>query len=209
MNESVKTYHPAEEALNVITHLGALLLVFYGGWLLAGRVRNCRETAAAVIYLLSLAAVYASSGFYHLCPVGRARRFMRLCDHASIYLLIAGTYTPLMLIAVGGASGITVLIANWTFALIGITMELTRWHPFKGCSLVLYVIMGWLCIVVAVPMIEKLTGPELGFLLAGGVAYTSGIIFYLSGRRYAHALWHMFVIAGSVLQFISILMVLS
>ncbi len=209
MTETVKIYHPAEEALNVITHLGGLLLVFYGGWLLAGRVSDGRETAAAVIYLLSLAAVYASSGFYHLCPVGKARRFMRLCDHASIYLLIAGTYTPLMLLAVGGVSGITVLTANWIFAALGISMELSGYRPFKNCALVLYVIMGWLCVAVAKPMIERLSAAELGFLLAGGVAYTSGIIFYVSGRRYAHALWHLFVLAGSILQFVSVFMVIS
>ena len=195
-----KIYHPAEERLNIATHAAGLIIMLVCGAVLLAKCNGAAALTAVLIYVLSLGCVYASSAAYHWAKEKKLRAFLRLCDHAAIYLLIAGTYTPLMLLAVGGAAGISVLIINWVLACTGVAFEIAGCKPFKGFSIMMYIVMGWLCVVVGGRMIAALESTELAFLFAGGVAYTAGVGFYLSSRRYAHAVWHLFVLAGSLLQ---------
>lgn len=209
MSHPEKNYHPAEELWNVATHLGGLAVMAGCGILLLLRCSTTVAFMTALIYAASLLCVYASSGFYHLAKDRIIRERLRLCDHAAIYLLIAGTYTPLMIIAVGGVAGWSVLAVNWILAAIGIIFEIAGCKPFKGFTILLYITMGWLCVAVAGRMISALDTQQLLFLVAGGVAYTAGVPFYLAKWKYAHAVWHVWVLAGSLLQFISVIMMIK
>lgn len=202
-----KVYHPAEEVMNVATHISGLAVMLSCGGVLLAKCTSGIAWWAVLIYVVSLGCVYASSGAYHWAKEKKLRAFLRTCDHAAIYLLIAGTYTPLMLLAVGGKAGITVMCINWGLALAGIVCEIAAYKPFRGFTILLYITMGWLCIAVAGRMIAAMEAVELLFLLAGGIAYTAGVIFYLARWKYAHALWHVFVLAGSLLQFVTVWMI--
>ena len=151
--------------------------------------------------------MYFSSTLYHALAEGRAKRVFRVLDHGSIYLLIAGTYSPFTLGVLGGAWGWTLFGIVWGLAIVGIVMKSTgrAWHPiFSTC---LYLLMGWLALIAVRPLWTQLPRASIAWLAAGGVAYTGGVAFYAArGLRYGHLVWHLFVVAGTACHVVAIIM---
>ncbi len=203
-----KIYIPGEERLNVWSHrLGAALALLAGGWILF-RLASAPVSGiaffAVAVYLISLFIMFAGSASYHFAKEPAERAKLRILDHAAIYLLIAGTYTPLMLLVLPNFSGCCVLAAVWGLAATGMTLEFLKVKPFKGFSILLYILMGWACMAVLSDLTAAMTAQAFRYLLWGGIAYTAGVPFYVCRKHYCHALWHIFVLAGAALHFIAI-----
>lgn len=202
-----KIYSPREELLNVISHAAGVLLALAGTSLLLSHAAGMRDVFAGLVYGLSLIILFSGSALYHGARIPEKRERLRLLDHSAIYFLIAGTYTPLMLCIQHGTAEIVVLIAVWSLALIGVSLELLKIKPFKGFTIILYTLMGWACLAVLPQLIQKLPDNAFSVLLAGGIAYTLGIPFYIMRKEFCHAVWHFFVLAGAVLHFSCIYLV--
>lgn len=196
-----------EEIANTISHgIGALLalvgavpLVVKG--ILSG---STITTVSLAAYGLSLVLLYTASAVYHAVQNPEIKRVLRVMDHCSIFVLILGTYIPMSLLVVGGKTGWMLFLTNTTLAVIGITLNAIDLKRFDKLSLVLYALMGWLIVVALRAIIATLPPLGLVLLVAGGIAYTAGIIFYKSQKHYMHFVWHLFVLAGSVLQYLCI-----
>lgn len=201
-------YSIAEEVAHAVTHgIGAIAsivgLVFMVVWALA--YGDVFAVVAASIYGASLILLYLASTLYHAFPWPSIKSFFQHMDHAAIYLLIAGTYTPFALISLRGPWGWTLLGVVWGIAVLGVILELAFEKRKKWLSLTLYLGMGWMAIVAIKPMLTHVSEGGLWLLLAGGLAYSLGVIFYVwKSLKYHHAIWHVFVLAGSVLHFLSI-----
>lgn len=158
------------------------------------------------IYGTTLIILYVSSTLLHSLPEGKAKAVFEIMDHSAIYLLIAGTYTPLALIALGGALGWTYFGIVWGLAIIGVIFKIFFVKRFRIVSTILYIAMGWLIIFALSPLLQSLTTRSLVFLVLGGVIYTAGTVFYIwRGIKYNHAIWHLFVLCGSVCHFFTLL----
>lgn len=199
----------AEDVANSVTHGLGLLASLVGLPVLvlaaAGR-GDALEVVGASVFGASLVALYAASTTYHAWPPSRTRGILQVVDHAAIYLLIAGTYTPFTLGVLRGAWGWTLFGLVWSLAAAGIVTKVligTR-HPRLSTSV--YVAMGWLGIVAIQPMTEHLPAAGLAWILAGGLLYTAGVAFFAWERlRYGHAVWHLFVLGGSACHFVAVL----
>jgi hemolysin III len=196
-----------EEIANALTHgLGAVVALGAGAVLitLTALWGDGWQLAGAIVFSVALLLLYVASTLYHAIPHAGAKARLKVFDHCAIYLLIAGTYTPFTLIGLRGEIGWLLFGTIWTLAVAGIVFKLFYTGRFKLASTLIYVAMGWIVIFAIGPMIERLDGWTIGWLFAGGVAYTLGTVFYLSRRRYSHAVWHGFVIAGSVCHFVAV-----
>lgn len=196
-----------EIASSVIHGLGIALSIAALATLAIATARggNARHLASVCIYGGTLVLLYTASTLYHGIPHPRAKPLLRLLDHAAIFLLIAGTYTPFTLITLHGPWGWSLFALIWVLALLGIALEMSRVRR-RGLLVALYVGMGWVGIVAIGPLVRHLEPGGLWLLFGGGVAYTLGIPFYLWKRLpFNHALWHAFVLLGSVLQFFAVL----
>ena len=193
-----------EELANTISHgVGALLAAAGAAPLIVrGIMSGSGKTVFSLTaYALSLILLYTASAVYHAARRPEIKRALRVMDHCSIFVLILGTYIPMSLLVVGGKTGWMLFLTNTTLAVIGITLNAIDLKRFDKLSLVLYALMGWLIVVALRAIIAALPPLGLGLLVSGGVAYTVGIIFYKSQRRYMHFVWHLFVLAGSALQY--------
>ncbi len=202
-----KVYCPGEERLNVYSHrLGAVLACIAGFWMLyhAAQAGSVMIFFSAAAYIISLFVMFAGSASYHYAKNPAERAKLRLLDHSAIYLLIAGTYTPLMVLMLPDRYGYSVLSAVWVLAVAGIALECLKIKPFKGFSILLYVLMGWACLSVLQKLTAAMSPAGFQYLLWGGIAYTAGVPFYVCRRNYCHALWHVFVLAGASLHFLAI-----
>ena len=200
-------YTAGEEFANVATHAVGLLASVVGVVVLMylGLARDeVLHVASAGVYGATLVALYAASTLYHAFRQPEIKRVLRVLDHCAIYLLIAGTYTPFVLVGLGGGWGLTLFGIIWAMAAAGIVFKVFATGRFAVISTAAYVAMGWLGVVALGPLIRSLSGAALVWLLAGGIAYTAGTFFYHRKIPYAHALWHVFVLAGSVCHFIAI-----
>ncbi len=190
-----------EEKANVLTHgMGAVLAVVATAALLmaAARSGDPWRIATLGVFGITLVAVYAISTAYHVARQPRLKHVLRRCDHAAVFLLIAGTYTPLMLVALGGAWGWVLFGAVWAMAAVGLTLKFCCFDRFGWTQLGLTLTMGWLALIAGPVMIPALSTAGLGWLVAGGLAYTGGVGFFLWNRMpYNHAVWHVCVIVGS------------
>ena len=197
-----------DELASALTHgLGAVAALAGGAVLitLAAIYGNGWQLGTAIVYSITLLLLYVASTLYHAIPHAGAKARLQVFDHCAIYLLIAGTYTPFTLIGLRGPWGWGLFAAIWTLALGGVVFKLFYTGRFKRLSTLIYIAMGWLVIVAIKPMWRSLDGFTLGWLLAGGVFYTLGTYFYHREQvRYSHAIWHLFVIAGSVCHFVSV-----
>jgi hemolysin III len=197
-----------EEIANSITHgIGALLSV--AGLVVLVVLAAVRADAWAVvstaIYGATLIMLYTCSTLYHGVRSARAKRLLRKFDHAAIYLLIAGTYTPLVLGPLRGALGWSIFGVRWGLAVAGVVLKFWFTGRFDVLSTVLYIAMGWLIVIALKPLFEQMSWVGCTLLIAGGVTYTAGVIFYAFDRiRYFHAVWHLFVLGGSVLQYFAV-----
>lgn len=156
---------------------------------------------ACAVFGASLVLLYASSTLYHALPGGRAKRLFLILDHSMIYVLIAGTYTPFTLVTMRGPWGWALFGAVWGLAAAGIVFKSFFIGRLRALSTAAYVLMGWCVIVALRPLTSSLPPAGFGWVLAGGLAYTTGVAFYLCRWRFAHAVWHLFVIAGSACHF--------
>ncbi len=191
----------------MISHAGGVFLSAIGTVLLLIHANGTLEIFASLVYGLSLTVLFSGSALYHGAKDPEKRKKLRLLDHSAIYLLIAGTYTPLMLCIRHSTAEIAVLIAVWCLALIGVALELLCIKPFKGFAIILYTLMGWACLAVMPQLIRNLPSDAFTVLLAGGIAYTIGIPFYIMRKDFCHALWHFFVLAGAVLHFLCVYLI--
>lgn len=161
-----------------------------------------------LVFGFSALAMFVTSVIYHWASRPDLKLVLRKLDHSAIYLLIAGTYTPFALVAIDGAWGWTLFGVTWLLALFGIIAKFTIGFRFPRLSLALYLGMGWMAVVAIKPMMDALTGAQLGWILAGGLLYTAGTPFYAwKSRRYTHAVWHLFVLGGVACHFVAVLSV--
>ncbi|MDP9942059.1 MAG: hemolysin III [Ectopseudomonas oleovorans] len=197
------------EKFNAWSHLiGAVLAAIGAVWLLAlaSSTGDLWKIVAVAIYGVTLLLLYSISTLYHSMR-GPAKRVMQKLDHLSIYLLIAGSYTPFCLVTLRGPWGWTLFGIVWSLALIGMLQEIKPRSEARVLSLIIYAVMGWIVLVAVKPLIAALGMTGFKWLAAGGVLYTVGIIFfaYDSRFRHWHGIWHLFVMAGSLLHFVAIL----
>ena len=197
----------AEEIANSVSHgVGFLAAVATIPILIIGALNDgAAAVVGATIFGATMALLYLTSTLYHAVRPNRAKRIFQILDHSAIYLLIAGTYTPFTLGVLRGGWGWTLFGVIWGLAVIGIILKSVRGIRYPRLSTAIYIAMGWLVLVAAKPLIDNVPGWGLFWLIAGGVAYTAGVAFYASQRiRYAHFVWHLFVLAGSACHFVAV-----
>ena len=200
--------HSKEEIANYLTHGFGLWLSMVGFVVLLRLVLHepdfWRQTSF-IVYGISVMILFAASTLYHASLKPATKKVLRIMDHIAVYILIAGTYTPFLLLPLRGNWGWTLLIIVWGLAIAGACFKLWFTGKFRKLSTAVYLGMGWLIILAVKPMIEFVPNGSLGWLLAGGLFYSFGVIFYNWNKlRYNHALWHLFVLAGSCCHFLSI-----
>lgn len=196
------------ERLNSYTHLAGALLAAIGApvlIVLAARSGDVWKVVGCSTFGAAMLILYGASTLYHSAR-GRAKAILRKLDHCSIYLLIAGTYTPFALVTLRGPWGWTLFGLAWGLAALGISQEFVFGKGARRLSIVIYVVMGWMGVVALRPLAAGLGAPGLAWLLAGGLLYTGGIAFYLLDERvrHFHGIWHLFVLGGSTAHFIAI-----
>ena len=197
-----------EELASALTHgLGAVASLAGGAVLitLAALGGDGWQLASAIVFSLTLLLLYTSSTLYHAVRQRVARTRLQVVDHCAIFLLIAGTYTPFTLVTLRGTWGWTLFGVVWLLATAGIIFKLFFTGRLKRLSTAMYLGMGWLSVFAARPFLDTLSGETLLWLIAGGLAYTIGTAFYHSRRiPFAHAVWHLFVLAGSACHFVAV-----
>ena len=198
-----------EEFANALTHgLGAVAALCGSSVLitLAAIQGDVWQLGSAIIYGVTLILLYAASTLYHAIPHPPAKARLKVFDHCAIYLLIAGTYTPVALIAMRDNWGWWLFGTTWALAMLGVIFKLFFTGRFKLASPLIYVGMGWLVVIAIKPLLHSLDNWTLGWLFAGGLFYTGGTWFYMHPRlKYAHAIWHVFVLLGSLSHYISVM----
>jgi hemolysin III len=205
------THQPtaAEELANSLTHGVGLALSLVGAPVLiaaAAMTDDPWRVVAASIYAATLVLLYAASTAYHAARVARVKALLRRVDHAAIYLLIAGTYTPFTLVTLRGAWGWSLFAIVWALALVGVILKSRYGARLPTLSTCLYLAMGWMIVLAIRPLAMHVDPAGLRWLLLGGLFYTGGVVFYVWERlRYGHAIWHLFVIGGSVAHFVAVL----
>ncbi len=199
-------YSHAEEIANAISHgIGAfmsvaaltmMIMIADDGW----------KLGSAIVYGLSLVILFTSSTLYHSFQSPKVKRVFKTLDHCAIYLLIAGTYTPFLLVSLKGPWGWSLFGVIWFLAFAGILFKLKFKHRFPKASLMAYILMGWIVVVAIFEMLEKVPAGGLWLLLAGGLSYTFGTIFYAADGKihFNHAIWHIFVLGGAICHFLAV-----
>jgi len=198
-------YSLGEEIAHSITHgLGVVLSVVGLVLLMVRAVRadDPWQIVSFAVFGATMVVLYTSSTLYHALKPPRARRVFKILDHGAIYLLIAGSYTPFLLVSLRGPWGWSMFGVVWGLAIGGIVFKVWFAGRFKLVSTLIYLGMGWLCAVATKPLLHSVPGPGLLWLLAGGLFYSGGTVFYLwRGMKYHHAVWHLFVLAGTCCHF--------
>ncbi|SAL37535.1 hemolysin D [Caballeronia sordidicola] len=197
------------ERFNSVTHLVGTVLSVAGLATLvtmASLERDPYKIVSFAVYGAMLLALYTISTLYHSIRNPRAKAILQKCDHSAIYLLIAGSYTPFTLVTLRGPWGWSLFGVSWGLAALGIVQELTLGRRTRSVSMVIYVMMGWLALVAIRPLVTALPPAGTAWLLAGGLIYSAGIYFFINDERirHGHGIWHLFVLGGSLCQFISI-----
>lgn len=201
----VKRLFDGEEIGNAISHgvglglsIAALVILIYVGV----KYGDSRYVISYSIYGSSLVVLYLASTLYHSVPEGKVKDLFKILDHSAIFLLIAGTYTPITLIALRGRLGTTLFIIVWTIAFLGIVFKMFFSKKYKKISTLMYLLMGWLIIFAIKPLLTNLNTISTIFLVSGGIVYSLGTIFYLWKKlKFNHLIWHFFVLGGSVCHF--------
>lgn len=205
-------YSTSEENLNIWSHAFGLLLSIIAFPFLVLKAFNFDgfwKPASFIIYGFSLIILYAASTFYHAAKDPKKRRKLNIFDHAAIYVLIAGSYTPLCLAGLDSVLGNYMFLFVWLFALVGIILKLFFTGRFDKISTAMYLLMGWQVVFFITPLIESLSSFSLNFLFIGGVSYSVGAILYMIRKLpYNHAIFHLFVLLGSISHFLAIYYIL-
>ena len=198
------------EKFNTYTHLLGTILALAGSVVLVvlgALSADVWKIVSFSIYGVTLVLLYSFSTLFHNAMRGRVKFILQKLDHNSIYLLIAGSYTPFTLVSLRGPWGWSLFGVVWSLALLGISQELWLKKKTRLVSLIIYIFMGWVALVAVVPLLTALSLSGFAWLAAGGIAYTIGILFYIYDEKFAywHGIWHLFVLAGSAMHFIAIL----
>ncbi len=211
MPKAMKEPHvetPAEETASSITHaVGGLLAssALTSMLMFSLLAHDTRRVVAVSIYGSSMLLMYVASTCYHIVRSRTVKRALRILDHASIYLLIAGTYTPIAMVSMRNAWGMGLLVTVWILAVAGVVLKLFFVDRFEILSVSIYILMGWMVLIAARPLFAAVPTGGIIWLFAGGIAYTGGVLFYLWDRLpFNHAVWHVFVIAGSACHFFAV-----
>lgn len=203
-----KLNYREEEFWNTVTH-GFGTVLSLGGLVLltvySGIYGGLREIITAIVFGVSLVLLYSASTIYHATTNSEKKEIFQKFDHLCIYILIAGTYTPVMLVGLGGVWGWTLFGSIWGMVVFGFWFKFSPFQSSQKISLILYAVMGWLAVIAIKPLLETLSTEALLYLGLGGISYTMGIFFFANERiPYNHAIWHGFVLAGSIFHFFAI-----
>ncbi|PKN76393.1 MAG: hemolysin D [Deltaproteobacteria bacterium HGW-Deltaproteobacteria-10] len=198
-----------DEIFNSVTH-GAGLLISIAGLVLlivmSSIYGQASHIVSCTVFGVSLVLLYTASTLYHSFRRANIKKIFRIIDHSCIYVLIAGTYTPFLIVVVQGALGWTIFAVVWSLTVLGIIFKAFFINRFEIVSTIAYIVMGWMIILAIKPLYQTLPEGGIAWLVAGGLAYTLGTIFYAWKKLpFNHAIWHLFVLAGSVCHFISVL----
>jgi hemolysin III len=206
--EGIKYYSPIEEKINIISHATGFILSIVAFVLLVTHANlhgDVWHIVSFSIFGASLIILYAASTFYHSAKKSELRNRLKIIDHASIYVLIAGTYTPFTLVTLKGTIGWVIFGTSWGLALTGIILKLFFTGKYNLISTIMYVLMGWVIVFAIKPLINNLPLEGLLWLIAGGISYTIGAILYsIKKIKFNHAIFHMFVLMGSFCHFMSV-----
>ena len=209
MEKLTHRYTQKEEILNAVTHGVGILFSIVGLVVLVAFASINGSSiliASSAIFGGTLIFAYSSSTLYHAITNEKAKQLFRQFDHAAIYLLIAGTYTPVLTL-LDSSLGLTIFVTIWTTATIGVILKFVYPHRFKKLSVVLYLVMGWFIVVVIKQLMLNMDSNGLWLMLIGGLFYSIGVIFYIwKSLPYNHAIWHLFVLAGSIFHYFMILL---
>ncbi len=210
--DDIEKLTKGEETINAVLHgigLGLAIAALVILVVLANMLGGTWHIISFSIYGSTLIILYLASTLYHSFPHGKAKKIFRIIDHSAIYLLIAGTYTPVTLICLRDKLGWAIFITVWVIAIGGIVFELIPARKNKVVSAVLYIIMGWLVIIAIKPLLLTMNQASMLFLVLGGVLYTVGAVFYVARQiKYHHAIWHLFVLVASICHFFTMLFLL-
>lgn len=201
------SYSVGEEVANAVTHgIGAVLALVGLAFLKRLAPQELFPQTVVTIYGVTLFLLYFVSCMYHALGVCKAKRVFQVMDHCTIFLLIAGSYTPITLIALAGQTGVILFSIVWLAAVVGIILNIADMERFRKVSMICYIAMGWIVVFAFGPLVQVLALRDLVLLVAGGLAYTVGAVIYHKGKKipYLHSVWHLFVLAGSVLHFVLI-----
>jgi len=206
--ERINYYSPIEEKINIISHAIGFILSIVAFMLLVAHANlhgDVWHIVSFSIFGASLITLYAASTIYHSAKKSELRNRLKIIDHASIYILIAGTYTPFTLVTLNGTIGWVIFGTSWGLALTGIILKLFLTGKYNLISTIMYVLMGWVIVFAIKPLINNLPLEGLIWLLVGGISYTIGAILYsIKKIKFNHAIFHMFVLSGSFCQFMSV-----
>lgn len=204
----ISQYSPAEEQANTLSHaLGTILSIVGAFWLLVLAIEqhDLLRIVSFTVYGISLVLLFSASTLYHGLKTLKAKKLFKLLDHCAIYLLIAGSYTPLMLLTIQGTLGYAMLVFIWLIALAGIIFKIKFGHKYKKTSLAIYLGMGFISVIIINELLQKLPTGGLVLLATGGLIYTLGVFFYVKKSiPFNHAIWHLFVLAGAGCHFFMI-----
>lgn len=207
-NALKKIESKAEEIANFVSHtagaglaiLGFIMLIIRASW-----YNNIPALISYIIFSLGLMVLYTMSSIYHGLKPSKAKNVFEILDHSSIYFLIAASYTPFLVLGLKSNMGITLLVIQWVICIIGITFKAFFTGKFKGISTIVYLIMGWMIVFSWNELIAKISPISLGFLIAGGILYSLGTIFYMwKVCKFNHMIWHIFVILGSIAHYVAV-----
>lgn len=207
-NALKKIESKAEEIANFVSHtagaglaiLGFIMLIIRASW-----YNNIPALISYIIFSLGLMVLYTMSSIYHGLKPSKAKNVFEILDHSSIYFLIAASYTPFLVLGLKSNMGITLLVIQWIICIIGITFKAFFTGKFKGISTIVYLIMGWMIVFSWNELIAKISPISLGFLIAGGILYSLGTIFYIwKVCKFNHMIWHIFVILGSIAHYVAV-----
>jgi hemolysin III len=198
-----------DEIANSISHGAGVVAAIVGTPFLilhAARLGDAGYLIGSIIFSATMIVLYLSSTLYHSFHPGRLKHIFRIIDHSAVYLLIAGTYTPFTLGVLHGAWGWTLLVLIWSLALTGVALKVLRRMSHPVISTILYLLMGWIIVVAVDPLYTRLPVSGLAWLVAGGLAYTTGTAFFVADSRirYSHFIWHLFVITGTTCHFFAV-----
>ena len=206
--EGIKYYSPGEERINIISHaMGFILSIVASVFLVMHAILHgdVWHIVSFSIFGVSLIVLYAASTLYHSAKKSALRSRLKIFDHASIYVLIAGTYTPFTLVTLNGTIGWVIFGISWGLALTGIILKFFFTGRYKLISTLMYILMGWIIVFAIKPLIDNLPLEGLNWLVAGGISYTIGAILYsIKKIKFNHAIFHIFVLVGSYCHFMSV-----
>lgn len=202
---SMAGYSKTEEMLNSVSHGVGFIFAVIGLVYLLIRSDTALSVTSSAIYGTSLSLMFLASTIYHSVESTKLKTLFKLFDHSAIYLLIAGTYTPFLLVGLGGWIGWTSIVVIWLIAVFGVTFKCFVRHRFPKLSVITYLTMGWLAVVLIYPLYQNIPGAGMWLLFAGGLCFSIGVMFYVAKNvKFTHAVWHLFVIAGCACHYFSI-----